>query len=439
MRFARRFFVPGRPSVKAKFVPRGGRYPGHVGDAVRPLDPPRRLLMGSGPSNPEPRVLRAMAVAPVASDDPAFERLLDQVSARGQAVFQTANACTLAVPGASRAGIETGLASLIAPGDRVLVGVYGYFGELLCTLAARHGAQVERVEAAWGAAVDVQGIVDRVRAAPPRLVAIVHADTSTGILQPLADIGQACRETETLFLVDAVLSLGGCEVDVDGWQIDVAIGGLQKCLGGPPGLALLSASERARAVFAGQAAATDSAYLDLAALEALWVGRNGLEAAAVPTAMLYAAREALGIVLEEGLATRWARHARASQALRAGLQAMGLELFADEAQRVPMITLVRVPSGVDEAGVRAQLLAQHGIEIMAAFGPLRGQVWRIGTMGTNADLPSVLAVLAALETVLVSRGEKVPRGAAVDAALADWSAQTGADGLRRGTGRAPGR
>jgi (S)-ureidoglycine-glyoxylate aminotransferase len=375
--------------------------------------------MGSGPSNPEPRVLQAMATAPIAPDDPAYSALLDDVAGLGRAVFQTANVCTLAVPGASRAGIEAVVASLVEPGERVLVGVYGHFGELLCTLAARHGATVERVEAReWGRPVRPEDIVASVRHNPPKLVAIVHADTSTGILQPLAAIGRACRETGTLFVVDAVLSLGGCEMAVDAWSVDGAIGGMQKCLGGPPGLAPVTCSERAIEARARRSTLPHSAYLDLARLQSLWIDRQDLPATAMSTSMLLAAREALRIVVDEGLEARWERHRQASRALRAGLAAMGLELFGDPAHKVPMITLVRVPDGVDEAGVREQLLREHGIEIMAAFGPLRGRVWRIGTMGTNARLPSVLNVLAALEAVLAAHGLRLPRGAGVDAALA---------------------
>jgi (S)-ureidoglycine---glyoxylate transaminase len=379
--------------------------------------------MGSGPSNPEPRVLQAMAAPAAPPEGPIHRAVLDEVAQFGRAVFQTTTGSVVTVAGASRAGIEAGLASLIRPGDRVLVGVYGHFGELLCTLAARHGALLERVDAQWGAPVDVDAMVNRVRHTQPRLVAIVHADTSTGILQPLAAIGQACRESGALFLVDAVLSLGGCEVDVESWQIDVCVAGLQKCLGGPPGQALVTMSERARGAVAGRERPSASAYLDLAALDATWRGRRHSEAAAVAMPMLFAAREALHMVADEGLAARWQRHAQASAALRAGLEAMGLELFAERQQRVPMITLVRVPPGIDEAGVRMQLLDEHGIEIMAAFGPLRGQVWRIGTMGTNACSPSVLSVLGGLDAVLASRGFKLPRGAGVDAALRTWRSE----------------
>jgi (S)-ureidoglycine---glyoxylate transaminase len=396
-------------------MPVARRYPDSVMGIPEPLDPPRRLLMGSGPSNPEPRVLQALATMPIAPDDPAFCALLDDVSAFARAVFQTTNTCTLAVAGASRSGIEAVLASAIAPGDRVVVGVYGHFGELLCTLAARHGAEVERVDAEWGTAVDPDEVVARVRQRPPKLVAIVHADTSTGILQPLEAIGQACHQAGSLFVVDAVLSLGGCEVAVDAWHMDAAIGGLQKCLGGPPGLAPATYSNRFRDAFCRL---PDSAYLDLARLEALWIRRQGLETAAMSTSMLVAAREALRIVVDEGLVERWGRHREASRAMRAGLEAMGLELFGDSANSVPMISLIRVPDGIDEAGVREQLLRDHGIEIMAAFGPLRGRVWRVGTMGTNARLASVLAALSALEAVLASRGFGLSRGAGVDAALA---------------------
>jgi (S)-ureidoglycine-glyoxylate aminotransferase len=374
-------------------------------DPLARSDVPRRLLMGSGPSNPEVRVLQAMAAQSLAADDPALLPLFADVSQLCGAIFQAeAGACSLAVSGASRAGLEAALASLVRPGDRVVVGVYGHFGELLCTLARLHGAEVERVEAEWGEPVDLDMLTARIRERPPRLVAIVHADTSTGVLQPLEPVGAACRETGALLLVDAVLSLGGCEVNAAAWHVDAAVAGLQKCLGGPPGLGLVALSG------AGQARLNprpDSVYLDLTLQRA---------SAEVSTPMLLAAREALRIVLDEGLPARWQRHQRASQALRAGIDAMGLQRFGKRDYQVPMITLVNVPEGIDEAGVRQQLLVEHGVEIMAAFGPLRGRVWRIGTMGTNACLPSVLAVLGGLEAVLASRGYRLQRGAGVDAA-----------------------
>jgi aspartate aminotransferase-like enzyme len=391
-----------------------------VRDALAPLDVPRRLLMGSGPSNPEWRVLQAMA-APVsaADDDSVFDELLQGVSELVRQVLQAAPEVTaLAVPGASRSGLEAAIASTVRPGDRVLVGVYGHFGELLCMLAERHGGTVERVDAEWGDPVDAERMAARIREAPPRLAAIVHADTSTGVLQPLEPLGAACEATGTLLLVDAVLSLGGTEVAMQPCGADIIVSGLQKCLGGPPGLALVGLSSRA---FNALNAGPDSAYLDLARLARLWQSPTTRTGAELPTPMLLAAREALRMVLEEGLAARWQRHAEASRALRAGIDAMGLQRFGNRGFQVPMITLVSVPDGIDEPGVRQQLLEEHGIEIMAAFGPLRGRVWRIGTMGTNASMPSVLAVLSGLEAVLASRGFGLSRGAALDAARQAFS------------------
>ena len=387
-------------------------------DPLSSLDVPRRLLMGSGPSNPEARVLQALAAAPPAADDPAFAQVLEDVTQLCRSIFQAPPSWMgLAVPGASRSGLEAAIASLVAPGDRVLVGVYGHFGELLCTLATHHGARVERVDADWGRPVDAAAMAARIRLNPPRLAAIVHADTSTGVLQPLQEIGQACHETGTLFLVDAVLSLGGTEVNVADWHIDIAVAGLQKCLGGPPGLALLTLSPPAEQAFS---ASGQSYYLDLKRLSHQW-RTSPARVRDLSTSMVLAAREALCVVNEETLQHRWQRHARASRALRAGLDAMGVRRFGQPETHVPMITLVEVPDGIDEAGVRQQLLVEHSIEIMAAFGPLRGRVWRIGTMGTNAWLPSVLAVVGGLEAVLASRGfHGEARGAAVDAALNEW-------------------
>lgn len=386
------------------------------------LDPPTRLLMGSGPSNPEPRVLRALATQPLAGDDPALVPFLDSIVAGTRFVFQTSSACAFPVAGASRSGIEALLASLIEVGDRVLVGVFGHFGELLCSLAQRHGAIVERIEAPdWGFAVDPELIVQRLRnGPPPKLVAIVHADTSTGIVQPLQAIGQACRQSGSLLLVDAVLSVGGCELRTDDWCVDAVIGGLQKCLGGPPGLAPLAYGERARAALAERRVPPHSTYLDVRRLERTWVERVELGAAAVsmpmPMPMLCALLEALRIVAHETLPARWQRHQQVGDALKAGLEAMGLKLFGDPRHRAPMIAIVEVPEGVGEAGVRQQLLDEHAIEIMAAFGPLRGRVWRIGSMGYNARPDRVLRVLDALESVLVSRGVHVLPGAGVRAA-----------------------
>ena len=380
------------------------------------LDPPFRLLLGSGPSNPEPRVLRAMVTPLIGQFDPAFTRIMDEVAELSRLIFRTANRRSFPVSGSSRAGLEAMLAGLIEPGDRVVVGNYGRFGDLFCEIARRYGAVVESVDAEWGRIVEPDEIESRLRARLAKIVAIVHADTSTGILQPLVDVARVCREHDALLVVDAVLSVGGCELDVDRWGLDACVGGLQKCLGGPSGMAPLTYNDRVEAALARRRAPPATNYLDLVQLAAYW-GADRLNHHTAPTSMVYALREALRIVHQEGLEARWERHRQTGEALAAGLEAMGLELFGDQDHKAPMIALVRVPPGVDESGVRRQLLHEHGIEIMAAFGPLLGVVWRIGTMGYNARPDTVLTVLGALERVLAGHGFSPPPGAGVEAAL----------------------
>jgi (S)-ureidoglycine-glyoxylate aminotransferase len=381
------------------------------------LNPPTRLLLGSGPSNPEPRVLRALGMPLIGQFDPAFTAIMDEVSELSRRVFRTENRRAFPVSGSSRSGLEAALASLIEPGDRVVVGNFGRFGDLFCEIARRYGAEVDSVNVAWGQIVEPDAVIRRLRARRTKLVAIVHADTSSGIVQPLSEIGAACREHDALLVVDAVLSLGGCQVETDAWNVDVTISGLQKCLGGPSGMAPLTYNDRAEAAMHARQSAPATNYLDLLQLQAYW-GPDRLNHHTAPTSMVYALREALRIVDEEGLEARWERHRVANEALVAGLEAMGLSLHGDRRYKAPMITLVTVPDGIDEAGVRQQLLEEHGIEIMAAFGALNGKVWRIGLMGYNARLENAMKVLAALESVLHSRGFEMPPRAGVQAARA---------------------
>ncbi len=281
----------------------------HVTLDVGELDPPPRLLMGSGPSNPEPRVLRALATPLVGQFDPAFTRVMDDVAALERRVFDTANVHSFPVSGASRAGIEAVLASLIEAGDRVVVANFGRFGDLLVELARRYGADVESIDVAWGEAVDPTLVEQSLRRQPAAIVALVHADTSTGILQPLPDIARIARDAGALVVVDTVLSLGGCELRVDDWQLDAAIGGLQKCLGGPPGIAPLTYNERVDARLARRRTPPRTNYLDLLQLQAYWSPAR-LNHHTAPTSMVYALREALRLVDAEGLEARWARHRR---------------------------------------------------------------------------------------------------------------------------------
>jgi len=379
------------------------------------LNPPTRLLCGTGPTNPDPRVLRVMAAPVLGQFDPAFTAIMTDVMDLGRAVFRTANPRTFAISGTGRASIEAGLASLIEPGDRVLVANCGRFGDLFVDIATRYGAQVGQVHAEWGAIVDPQAIAEAIRRERPRLVCIVHGETSTGVWQPLDEIGAVCHSHDALLAVDAVVTLGGVQVETDAWQIDVCFAGGQKCLGLPSGMSPITYNDRAERALAARKTAVVSNYFDLTQLQRYWSPER-LNHHTLPTSMTYALREALRLIVEEGLEARCLRHRRAGDALKAGLAAMGLELFGNPQHRLPMITAMKIPAGVEDEPARLQLLEEFGIEIATSFGPLRGRVWRIGTMGYNAELKTVLAVLNGLEHVLRSRGVAVPHGAGVDAA-----------------------
>lgn len=379
------------------------------------LAPPVRLLCGTGPTNPDPRVLRALGAPVLGQFDPVFTTIMSDVMALGRMAFRTRNAATFAVSGTGRAAMEAALVSLIEPGDRVLVANCGRFGDLFAEIAGRCGARVAQVRAEWGRVIDPQAIVDALRKEPPKLVAVVHGETSTGVWQPLAGIGAACRAHGALLVVDAVVTLGGVPVSVDDWEIDVCFAGTQKCLGCPSGMAPITYNARAEDAMARRATAIISNYLDLTQLQRYWSPER-FNHHTLPTSMTYGLREALRLTIGEGLEARCLRHRRAGDALKAGLTAMGLEVFGDPQHRLPMITAVAVPDGVEDGRARLRLLEEFGIEIATSFGPLRGRIWRIGLMGPNASLPVVLSVLAGLEHVLWEDGVRVPRGVGVDTA-----------------------
>jgi len=394
------------------------------------LNPSPRLLMGPGPINVDPRVLRAMSMPLLGQFDPEFTAYMNETMVLYRQLFQTGNR-TFLVDGTARAGIEALLVSVLEPGDRVLVPIFGRFGHLLAEIAARCGAAVETIETAWGSVFEPDVVADAVRRTRPKLVAIVHGDTSTTMAQPLAEIGEICRRHDCLLYVDATATLGGMEFAVDAWQIDAASAGLQKCLSGPPGAAPITFNERVERIVlrrkhveagiraAGTVAADGlriaSNYFDLAMLIDYW-GEARLNHHTEAASMLYAARECARIVLREGLAPAFARHAAASRAMVAGLQAMGLALFGDQRHKMASITGVEIPDGIDGDNVRAALLDDFGIEIGTSFGPLHGRIWRIGTMGYNCRKQNVLLCLGALEAVLRRAGLSPPAGAAVEAA-----------------------
>jgi len=395
-------------------------------DRFGDLVPGPRILMGPGPTMADPRVLRAMATPLLGQFDPEFTAIMSEVMALGRLAFQTDNAFTFPVSGTGRAGLEAAITSLVEPGDRVVVGECGRFGLLLIEIAERCGAEVVAVRGEWGRVIEPEGIAAALAGGRTRLVAMIHGETSTGVLQPLEDIARLAREHDAVLLADVVVTLGGCEVAVDRWGVDVAVAGTQKCLSCPSGLAPLTYNARAAAVLERRASRVRSNYLDLTQLAAYWSPARFNHHTA-PTAMVYGLREALRAVHEEGLDARFARHRLHGDALRAGLQALGLALFGDEpaARRLPFLTPVVVPDGVDELRVRRQLVEEFGIEIGAAFGQLQGRVWRIGTMGYAAARPNVLLCLAALESALRAEGWRAPAGAGVDAARAHYAAAGG--------------
>ena len=399
---------------------------------VESVNPPHRLLMGPGPINADPRVLRVMGAPLLGQFDPVFREYMKQASALYRGVFQTRNRWTLLVDGTARAAIEAALVSLIEPGDRVLVPVFGRFGHLKVEIAKRCGAEVRALETGWGTVFAPETLEKAIREFKPKLVAVSHGDTSTTMAQPLSELGHFCRNSDAILYVDATATLGGMDLPTDAWQLDVVSAGLQKCLGGPPGSAPLTLNERAEKIIQrrkhteeglremgqrdGDGPVIRSNYFDLAMIMDYWSDK-ALNHHTEATTMLYAAHECARIVLEEGLEKAFARHARASKALVAGLSAMGLKLYGDQAHKMPNVTGVYIPQGIDGEAVRRTLLEQHNIEIGTSFGPLRGRIWRIGTMGYNARADAVEQTLRALETVLSQQKLKVPRGAAVDAAL----------------------
>ncbi|OII22996.1 pyridoxal-phosphate-dependent aminotransferase family protein [Curtobacterium sp. MCBA15_013] len=396
-----------------------------------PVNPPARLLMGPGPITADPRVLRALSTPLVGQYDPWMTTTMNETQELYRRVFGTTNEATVLVDGTSRAGIEAALVSLLAPGDRVLVPVFGRFGHLLAEIAGRAGAEVHTIETEWGQVFTPSAIEDAIARVRPKVLAIVQGDTSTTMNQPLDELGAICERYGVLFYTDATATVGGNPLEVDAWGIDAVSAGLQKCLGGPSGSAPLTVSPRAvavldqrRSVEAGIREPGDevadepirSNYLDLAMILDYW-GPRRLNHHTEAASMLYAANECARILLEEGRDAVIARHETAGRAMTAGVQALGLGVFGDLGHKMHNVVAVEIPSDVVGDQVRAAMLDDHGIEIGTSFGPLHGRVWRIGTMGYNARKDTVVTTLAALEHALRRAGHAVPSGGGVDAAL----------------------
>jgi alanine-glyoxylate transaminase / serine-glyoxylate transaminase / serine-pyruvate transaminase len=367
--------------------------------AIRDLNTPLRLLMGPGPSDVHHRVLRAMATPLVGHLDPSFLKIMDEIRGMLQAVLRTKNPLTFAVSGTGSAGMEACLANLIEPGDAVAIGVNGVFGTRMTDVAARLGATVHRIDAPWGRIIEPGAVAQTLKQHKVKLVAVVHAETSTGVRQPLEEIGRLAREHGALFLVDAVTSLGGIDLHVDDWGIDALYSGTQKCLSCPPGLAPVTFGPRAEEAMSRRKTKCASWYLDVSMLRNYW-GEDRAYHHTAPITMLYALRESLRLVLEEGLEPRFERHRRHHELLKSGLEAMGFEFVVAPEHRLPQLNAVKFPAGVDDAGVRRRLLEDYSIEIGAGLGEFKGKVWRIGLMGASSTPNHVNSLLAALKEIL---------------------------------------
>ena len=366
------------------------------------LNPSPRLLLGPGPSLVDPRVLRALATPLVGHLDPQFITIMEEVQQLLRYVFQTENDLTVPVSGTGSAGMEAALCNFIEPGDRVLVAVKGYFGERMCDMAARYGAQVDRLDRPWGQVFDPDEIKQALGKANYKLLAIVHAETSTGALQPgIAEIAAAAHRTGALLVLDTVTSLGGLPVQIDAWDVDVAYSGTQKCLSAPPGLAPLTISPRASEVLRSRRTPVANWYLDLSQLEKYW-GKERTYHHTAPISMNYALREALRIVAEEGLEERFARHQENAQLLWEGLEALDMALLVPVEHRLPTLTTPLVPPAVDEARLRQRLLNEYNIEIAGGFGQLKGKVLRIGLMGFGSRRENITLLLAAMRQLLAN-------------------------------------
>lgn len=363
------------------------------------LNTPARLLMGPGPSLVPPRVLRVMATPTIGYLDPAYLAVMDETAELARYVFQTRNPLTLVLPGTGSSGMECALYNFIEEGDPVLVCVHGFFGERIFEMANRARGEVRRVDAQWGTPIDPAQVEQALQERPAKLVAIVHGETSTGVAQPLDEIAEIVHRHGALLLVDTVASLGGVSVPVDELGIDICYTGSQKCLSAPPGLAPITVSPRAEAWLNNRKSKVQSWYLDLTLQRKYW-GPERVYHHTGPANMMFAMREALRIVKEEGLEARFARHAAAAKMLYEGLEALDMSLLVAPEHRLASLTTVCAPAGVDELAVRKRLLAEYNIEIAGGLGIFKGTCWRIGLMGYSARTENVLTVLSALEKVI---------------------------------------
>ncbi|HAO67114.1 MAG TPA: alanine--glyoxylate aminotransferase [Verrucomicrobiales bacterium] len=361
--------------------------------------PPNRLLLGPGPSDAAPSVLTALSKPLLGHLDPAFIGMMEEIKSMLRQIFQTENEMTFPVSGTGSAGMEFCFVNLIEPGDDVVVCINGVFGMRMADLAIRCGANVMKVEAPWGEIIRPEQVKEAVAGKSPKLIALVHAETSTGALTPAEEISKIAHDAGALMLLDTVTSLGGCEVDIDGWSIDAVYSGTQKCLSCPPGLAPVSLSPKALKIANNRKTQVQSWYLDVNLLSGYW-GTERVYHHTAPISMNYALHESLRLVLEEGLQTRWARHKANHEKLAAGLKKLGLGIASQEGHQLWQLNAVTVPEETDEAQVRKRLLEEYQIEVGAGLGPMKGKIWRVGLMGESSTAENVDRYLDAMTQIL---------------------------------------
>jgi len=378
-------------------------------------NPPNRLLLGGGPTNIDSRVLRALLAPLVTHHDPFFYEVMNETQDLLRYVFQTKNALTLPLSGTGNAGMEAALRNIAEPGEEVIIGVNGFFGERMVEVATRVGIKPIRVEAKWGSILKLEDFEAAFKTSQAKAVALIHGETSTGIQQPIREIAALAKSWGAYTIVDTVTSLGGCMLNVDAWGIDICFSVSQKCLGSLPGLSPITVSERAYNAILNRKTKVSSYYFDLIELERYWSEERMYHHTA-PILMIYALQEALRIVQEEGLEIRWKRHRKNSQGLIAGLEALELELFAQKENVLPSLTTIKVPGTISEIKVRQWLLDNFNIEIGSGQGPLNGKIFRIGLMGVNSSEEKVMLILEALTRALKKQGYNIRMGAGMEAA-----------------------
>ncbi len=388
---------------------------------IAPFHPSKRVLLGPGPSEVHPRVLAALSMPLLGHLDPEFVALMDETKTLLRQVFRTENNLTMAISGTGSAGMEAVVVNLIEPGDRMLVCVNGVFGARMVDVAERARAEVTSIERPYGEVFDPSEVEAAIKKCSPKVVGIVHAETSTGAWQPVEEIARIAHDHGAMIAIDTVTSLAGVPVELDAWGIDAAYSGTQKCLSCPPGLAPVSFSPRAAEVIANRKTKVQSWYLDMQMIQRYW-GSDRFYHHTAPISMNYALREALAVVLEEGLEARFARHMLNHHALKAGVTALGLPYLTVEGHQLPELNCLGIPEGIDDLTVRKRLLADWGIEIGGGLGLMKGKAWRVGLMGYGSRRENVEILLSALETCLADLGHPVRKGEAIAASNEVYSA-----------------